>query len=72
MANQIVSVEIKQPEKFGDMAHIHVKVADDNAKFLLFSYYADEISFSSAELLGLTVDQANELRHKKDVAYLQS
>jgi hypothetical protein len=73
MANQkIVSVEIKQPEKFGDMAHIHVKVAGDSAKFLLFSYFADEISFSSAELLGLTVEQANELHHRKDVAYLRS
>jgi hypothetical protein len=69
---KIVAVEITQPAKFGDMAHIHVKIEGDSAKFLLFSYFADEISFSSAELLGLTVEQANELHHRKDVAYLQS
>lgn len=72
MDNKIVSVEIKQPERFGDMAHVHVKLDDGTAKFVLFFYYPDEISFSATELLGLTVEQANELHHKKDVAYLQS
>lgn len=67
----ITAVRITPPQQFGDMAHIHVKLAG-NDESLLFSYFADEINFSPAELLGLTVAQANELRHKKDVAYLQS
>ena len=38
----------------------------------LFNYYADEISFSTEEFVGLTRSAASELRIKKDVAYLQS
>jgi hypothetical protein len=70
--DKIAAVRITPPAQFGDMASIHVKLAGSNDEFLLFTYFADEISFSAAELLGLTVEQANELRHRKDVAYLQS
>ena len=38
----------------------------------LFDYYPDEISFTPDEFVGLTVEQAHELRHEKDVAYLRS
>ena len=38
----------------------------------LFSYYIDELSFTSDELIGLTVEQACDLRHARDVAYLRS
>jgi len=38
----------------------------------LFSFYVDELCFSTDELVGLTVAQAHELRHSKDVAYLRS
>jgi len=39
---------------------------------LLFRFYADEISFSENELIGLTREEAFELRRNKDIAYLQS
>jgi hypothetical protein len=38
----------------------------------LFTYYPDEISFAESEFIGLTLQQANDLRHKKDVAFLRS
>jgi len=38
----------------------------------LFSFYVDELCFSTDELIGLTEAQAHELRHSKDVAYLRS
>ncbi len=44
----------------------------DNSIVDLFNYYDDEISFSKYELISLTVKQAEELKHKKDVAYLKS
>lgn len=45
---------------------------DDGSTEDLFSFYPDEISFSSAEFIGLTRSQALDLRHNKDVDYLQS
>jgi hypothetical protein len=38
----------------------------------LFAWYADEISITIGELIGLTVQQALELHRAKDVAYLRS
>ena len=38
----------------------------------LFTFYPDEINFTANEFIGLTEEQAYALRHKKDVAYLQS
>lgn len=72
-SRKIVAARITTPQSFGDMAKIYVTFDNgDPAEALLFSYFADEIMFSSAELVGLTVEQANELRHKRDVAYLRS
>ena len=39
---------------------------------LLFSYYPDEISFTTDELIGLTIDEVFELKKQKDIRYLQS
>jgi hypothetical protein len=54
---------------------IKVLLIDENGHIEtkeLFSYYPDEISFHPEELVGLTEDEAYELRQKKDVAYLRS
>jgi hypothetical protein len=69
---KIWAVDITPPAQFGDMAAVFVKTDGGSETVKLFSYFHDEISFTPAELLGLTVEQAHELRHKKDVAYLQS
>lgn len=74
-SSKIVAVRILPPQAFGDEAKVFVNLADDTHAFQpemqLFSYFNDEISFTARELLGLTVDQALELRHARDVAYLQ-
>ena len=44
----------------------------DGSTSRLFGYYTDELSFDTRELVGLTVEQACHLRHKRDVAYLRS
>lgn len=69
---KIVAVRIQPPITFGSTALVHVMVEGALAEVPLFSYFHDEISFTEAELIGLTVDLAHDLRHKKDVAYLQS
>ncbi|MBW2190123.1 MAG: hypothetical protein JRG93_11145 [Deltaproteobacteria bacterium] len=38
----------------------------------LFRYYADELSFTEDEFIGLTYEEAENLRTKKDLAYLRS
>jgi hypothetical protein len=56
---------------FDPMPEVHVTLEDGSAR-MLFSYYPDEIRFDAAEFIGLTVADALALRHRKDVAYLQS
>lgn len=57
---------------FDPLPVVMVKVGDSDEEKRLFSYYPDEISFSAEEFVGLTVSQAKDLRHKRDVDYLQS
>lgn len=49
-----------------------VVTLDDGATKNLFHFYPDELSFQDSEFVGLTVGQAMQLRHDKDVAYLRS
>ena len=69
---KIVAAQIILPQRFGDMAMVMIKLAGETEERKLFNYFHDEISFTANELVGLTVDEAEQLRHKKDVAYLQS
>jgi hypothetical protein len=71
-ARKIKGVRLSIPRTFGAEAIVWVQLDDDPAFVQLFSYFADEIGFTTNELMGKTVEQARELRHKKDVAYLQS
>jgi hypothetical protein len=45
---------------------------EDGSKKTLFSFYPDEISFTESEFIGLTEEQARELKGKKDRTYLRS
>ena len=45
---------------------------DDGGISTAFSYYVDELSFASDELIGKTIDEARQLYHDKDMAYLLS
>jgi|15BtaG_2_1085339.scaffolds.fasta_scaffold03482_7 hypothetical protein len=54
---------------FDQMPKVSVTFEDGSEKDL-FSFYPDELSFSKSEFIGLTEDQAYQLRHRKDVRYL--
>lgn len=47
-------------------------VYDDGTAEELFGFYPDELSFSETEFVGLTRQQAFDLRQRKDVAFLRS
>lgn len=56
---------------FDPMPKVYVTLEDGKEQFL-FEYYPDELSFSPAEFVGLTLEEAHKLKHTKDVAYLRS
>jgi len=61
------------PKSFFDLDMPKVAVTyNDGKEETLFSFYPDELSFSESEFIGKTRDQAMNLRHRKDVAYLRS
>ncbi|MSW53419.1 MAG: hypothetical protein F2817_21335 [Actinobacteria bacterium] len=74
---KIISARItKQPRPmpegmFDPMPEIHVTLEDASEEFL-FSYYPDEISFTEQELVGLTLDEAKNLKRNKDYRYMRS
>ena len=72
MSKKIISIRITAHESVFDPPPEIFVTLDNNEEQKLFSFYPDEISFSEQELVGLTIEQAMQLRHKKDVAYLQS
>jgi hypothetical protein len=62
----------EQPKQmFDPMPEVWVTY-EDGKEEKLFSYYPDEISFTESEFIGLTKEEAHQLFHKKDVAYLRS
>lgn len=69
----IVSARITaQPKSILDPMPSVYGQFNDGTEQLLFTYYPDELTFTKEEFIGLTAQQAQNLRHKKDVAYLQS
>lgn len=45
---------------------------EDGTEETLFSWYPDELRFTTDEFVGLTARDARELKRKKDAAYLRS
>lgn len=70
---KIVSARITAMPKslFDPMPQVHVTMEDGKEQFL-FEYYPDEISFSPKEFEGLTIEEARQLKFKKDKDFLQS
>lgn len=54
------------------MPEVVVKLDNGEEEHSLFSFYPDEVMFYAREFIGKTVEEAGQLRHKKDVAYLRS
>jgi len=70
---KIVSAVISaMPRNLFDEMPTVTATFEDGTPKELFSFFPDEISFSPSEFVGLTEEEAHQLRHKKDVAYLQS
>ncbi len=71
---KIISAKITEiPKNFGDpMPKVMVKFEGSDEEILLFEYYPDEISFTSNEFIGLTVEEGKHLKFVKDKNYLQS
>jgi len=38
----------------------------------IFEYYSNELTFSTSEFIGKTEEECYEIRHKRDVSYIQS
>ena len=49
-----------------------VATLSDGSTVTLFRYFPDEMAFSSADFVGLTVEEARALHHRRDVRWLQS
>ena len=58
-------------EMFGPMPTVY-GTTSDGVEHKLFEYYADELHFVPVEFIGLTLEQAGELRMSKDIAWLRS
>ena len=54
------------------MPSVKVWYEDGTGPDELFTFYPDEIMFTQAEIIGLTSQEVQELKKKKDVAYLRS
>jgi hypothetical protein len=47
------------------------KLENGEERFV-FAWFDDELYFNPVELLGLTIEQARDLRQERDIRYLQS
>jgi hypothetical protein len=70
---KIISARITEMPKdfFDPMPQVHITLEDGKEEFL-FEYYPDEISFSASEFVGLTIEEAKNLKFVKDKKFLQS
>ena len=70
---KIVSASISaMPKSFCDPMPKVTATFEDGTEKDLFSFYPDEISFTANEVIGLTEQEAYDLRHKRDVFFLQN
>lgn len=64
-------MKIIKIRKEGNLRIEVIGIFEDGSEKLLFRYYPDELSFRESELVGLTEEQAKELYHRRDIAYLR-
>ncbi len=70
---KITGARITYPNGFTDMTPATVFVnVDKGAEQTLFTFYHDEINFRSDEFIGLTLEEAKDLKRQKDTAYIRS
>lgn len=71
MTKNVIKECIIKKDEYENFVFVKTNETGDEGT-LLFTYYPDEISFTTDELIGLTIDEAFELKKQKDLRYLQS
>ena len=71
MTKNVIKECMIKEDKYENFIFVKTNETGDE-RTLLFKYYPDEISFTTDELIGLTIDEAFELKKQKDIRYLQS
>ena len=49
-----------------------VAVMAHGGKEFVFAWFDDELTFAPQDLIGLTIEEARDLKQSRDIAYLQS
>jgi hypothetical protein len=65
------SAKIQHPKGMGESVLL-AQFTEGGEYFRIFGFFNDELFFSEEEFIGKTLKQCEELRDKKDVAYLNS
>lgn len=63
-------IDVKSEVYYGEVQL--VAVYEDDSKEFLFGYFPEEYSISPSELIGKTKDEAFDVKHEKDLAFLRS
>ena len=72
-SNLVVSARITaRPQRLGDPLPEVWVTCEDGSETKVFDFYSDEISFSGAEFVGLTIEECGLLKFGRDRAFLQS
>lgn len=72
-SNLVVSARITAlPQRLGDPLPEVWVTCEDGSETKVFDFYPDEISFSGAEFVGLTIDECRLLKFGRDRAFLQN
>ena len=73
MEKKIIHCRITEQPKslFDPLPQVFVTLENGVEQFL-FDYYPDEISFTTNEFIGLTIDECRHLKFKKDKQFLTS
>jgi len=66
---QIVSVRFQDSDhRYGDKEA--VATLEDGREEFVFPWFSDELNFREEDLLGLTIEQARDVKVARDTAYL--
>lgn len=57
--------------RYGDLEFL-ATMEDGTEGVFVFAWFSDELSFTAEEIVGLTIEEARDLKQARDIAYLQS
>lgn len=58
--------------RYGDKEAVAIMDDGTEVETSVFHWFSDELHFSPNELIGLTIEQARDLKQERDIAYLRS